>query len=163
MSEQPNAFLKLVAHPFKFRLFLITKLPAAYFSGVRVKEANDNKCIVAVPYKWFSKNPFKSTYFACLSMAAEMSTGLLAMANTYGRSPAVSMLVVHLEAEFLKKATGVTLFTCRDGEEIRRAVDEAVASGEATSFRAKSVGTNENGEVIAEFYVSWSFKAKRGR
>jgi hypothetical protein len=26
-----------------------------------------------------SQNPFRSTYFACLSMAAEMSTGALAL------------------------------------------------------------------------------------
>ncbi len=116
--------------------------------------------MVTVPYKWFSKNPFRSTYFACLSMAAEMSTGTLAMMHTFGRNPRVSMLVVHLEAEFLKKATGVTTFTCQDGEEIQQAIELAINSREATSLRAKSIGTNEKGEVVARFYVTWSFKAK---
>ena len=67
-------FLQLINNPFKFRLFLLAKLPSAFFSGVRVLVADEKKCVVTVPYKWFSKNPFKSTYFACLSMAAEMST-----------------------------------------------------------------------------------------
>jgi acyl-coenzyme A thioesterase PaaI-like protein len=155
-----NAFLKLISSPFKFRLFLFSKLPSAYFSGVRVKDADEKKCVVTVPYKWFSQNPFRSTYFACLSMAAEMSTGILAMANTSGRKPPVSMLVVHLEASYFKKATGLTTFVCSQGEEIKRIVEEAVATGEPKTYRAKSVGTNENGEVVAEFYITWSFKAK---
>jgi hypothetical protein len=44
--------------------------------------------------------------FACLAMAAEMSTGVLAMAHVYKRKPAISMLVVKMEAEYFKKATG---------------------------------------------------------
>lgn len=76
-------FLELVQHPVKYRLFLLKKLPAAFFSGIRVKYADENKAVVTVPYKWFSTNPFKSTYFACLSMAAEMTTGLLAMAHIH--------------------------------------------------------------------------------
>ncbi|MDX2046748.1 MAG: DUF4442 domain-containing protein [Chitinophagaceae bacterium] len=159
MAEE-NVFLKLIRSPFKFRLFLFSKLPSAYFSGVRVKEADEKKCVVTVPYKWFSQNPFRSTYFACLSMAAEMSTGILAMANTSGRKPPVSMLVVHLEASYFKKATGLTTFVCSEGEEIKRTVEEAAATGESKTYRAKSVGTNEKGEVVAEFYITWSFKAK---
>ena len=113
-------FLELVRNPFKFRFFLLSKLPSAYFSGVRVRYADEDKCVVTVPFKWFSKNPFRSTYFACLSMAAEMSTGLLAMAHTYGQSPAVSLLVLRTEADFQKKATGITSFTCEDGALVRQ-------------------------------------------
>src|SRR4030095_5696396 len=104
--SKPANFLHLARSPVKFRMFLLSKLPSAYFSGVRILEISEKECKVTVPYKWFSKNPFRSTYFACLSMAAEMSTGTLAMIHTYGREPRVSMLVVRLEGEFLKKATG---------------------------------------------------------
>src|SRR6476646_11547024 len=100
-----NAFIDLVKHPVKFRMFLFSKLPAALFSGVRLKYVDEEKCEVVVPFKWFTRNPFRSTYFACLSMAAEMSTGLLAMANIYGRKPRVSMLITGMEARFHKKAT----------------------------------------------------------
>ena len=68
-------FLQLIKHPFKFKLYMLSKLPSAFFSGVRVVHADEYACAVKVPYKWFSQNPFRSTYFACLSMAAEMSTG----------------------------------------------------------------------------------------
>lgn len=153
-------FIKMLKHPVKFRMFLFSKLPAAYFAGVRVRDADEAKCVVTVPYKWLSQNPFRSTYFACLSMAAEMSTGALAMAHLYKIDPPVSMLVVKVESEYFKKATNRSSFICEDGALFRKAIEETTATGEARSVRARSVGTNKAGEVVAEFYITWSFKVK---
>lgn len=147
-------------HPVKSRMFLFSKLPSAYFAGVRVKELDEKHCVATVPYKWFSQNPFRSTYFACLSMAAEMSTGAIAMAHLYKIQPPVSMLVIKVESEYFKKATGRTKFICEDGMLIEKAIEETIATGEARMVKAKSVGTNKEGEVVAEFYVTWSFKVK---
>jgi acyl-coenzyme A thioesterase PaaI-like protein len=161
ISSNVGAFIKLMKHPVKFRMFLFTKLPSAYFSGVRIREIDGKSCSVTVPYKWFSQNPFRSTYFACLAMAAEMSTGVLALAHLHKRTPAVSMLVVKLEANYFKKAVGRTKFTCEDGEQLKSTIEKAIATGEGQVFRAKSVGTNEQGELVAEFFITWSFKAKQ--
>ncbi len=160
-KSNSQAFFKLIANPVKFRLFLFQKLPAAFFSGLRIVNVSNKKCAVSVPYKWFTKNPFRSTYFACHSMAAEMSTGVLAMANVYKRSPGVSMLVVSVEGNFYKKATGLTTFVCTDGEAFDKIVEEAITSGEAKTIKAKSVGHNDAGDLAAEFYITWSFKAKK--
>src|SRR6187431_1804385 len=159
--EDKNNFIQLVRHPVKFRMFLFSKLPSAYFSGVRVKAIDPQQAIVTVPYRWFSQNPFRSTYFACLAMAAEMSTGVLAMAHVYKRKPAISMLVVKMEAEYFKKATGKTAFTCDDGEAMLQTIEDSIASGEGRTFRAKSTGKNANNEIVADFYITWSFKARR--
>ncbi len=161
MNTNAQAFIKRMKHPLLFRLFLFSKLPAAYFAGVRVREMDENRCRVTVPYKWFSKNPFRSTYFACLSMAAEMSTGSLAMANVYQSDPPVSMLVVKVESQYFKKATGRTHFVCEDGELFRKAVAETISSGEARIVNAKSIGKNKEGDIVAEFYITWSFKTKK--
>ena len=160
MSSHASDFIKLAKHPIKFRLFLFSKLPAAFFSGVRVKEMVENKCVVSVPFKWLTQNPFRSTYFASLSMAAEMSTGALALSQIYKRNPPVSMLVVKVESEYFKKATGKTYFTCNDGKLFYNAVEESIATGEGRTIRAKSIGVNDKSEVVAEFYITWSFKAK---
>jgi hypothetical protein len=161
MNPQITSFLKLIKHPVKFRVFLLTKLPSAYFAGVRVREIDETKCVVTVPYKWFSKNPFRSTYFACLSMAAEMSTGTLAMGHLYKRKPPVSMLVIKVESSYYKKAVGRSTFTCNDGALFEKAIEESIETGEPREVRARSVGKNKDGEVVAEFFVTWSFKAKR--
>ncbi len=155
-----DKFATRIANPIYLRLFLIAKLPSAYFSGVRVKFANENMCMVTVPFKWFSKNPFKSTYFACLAMAAEMSTGVLAMGHTYKKEPKISMLVRKIEGNFFKKATGRTTFTCEDGKRIESAIKETIASGKSVLINTYSTGKDKDGETIAEFVVAWSFKAK---
>lgn len=139
---------------------MLSKLPSAYFSGVRVQYVDDDQCIVTVPYKWFSTNPFRSTYFACLSMAAEMSTGVLGMANIYEVVPSVSMLVLKVEGNFMKKATGITTFTCEDGQLVARAVNDATAYGKPVTVIMRSTGKNKEGDTVAEFAVTWSFKAK---
>lgn len=157
-----NPFIKLAQNPFKFRLFLLTQLPSAFFSGVRIKSISAEKCVVTAPFTWFSKNPFRSTYFACLSMAAEMSTGALALASIYKRHPAVSMLVVEMSGTFHKKATGISSFICRDGLAIRDAIEEAISAGQSNTITVQSTGTNESGEVVAVFNFTWSFKMKRG-
>lgn len=163
MKKGFSAFRKMVLNPGKFRMFLLAKIPSAFFSGVRVRNIAETSCAVSVPYKWFSQNPFRSTYFACLGMAAEMSTGALGMAYVYKHDPPVSMLIVKLEAEYFKKAVGLTIFTCEDGLLIRKAIEETVATGESRIVTAKSIGKNEKGELIAEFRVSWSFKVKQHR
>jgi hypothetical protein len=160
MNAHTKQFIGLMKHPFKFRMYLLMKLPSAFFAGVRVREMDERHCVVTVPYKWFSQNPFRSTYFACLSMAAEMSTGALAMSHLYKRSPAVSMLVVKVESEYFKKATGRTTFACEDGEAMLKAIEESIATGEGKTIKARSTGKNSDGETVAEFYVTWSFKAK---
>jgi hypothetical protein len=160
MNPNIPAYIKLMKNPFKQRIFLFTKLPAAYLAGVRVRELDAKTCKVTVPYKWLSQNPFRSTYFACLSMAAEMSTGALAMAHLYKINPPVSMLVVKVDSEYFKKAIGRTSFVCEDGELFHKAIEETIATGEARIVKAKSIGKNKEGEVVAEFYVTWSFKAK---
>jgi hypothetical protein len=161
MNLHKEQFIQLIRHPVKFRMFLFSKLPSAFFSGVRVKTIDETKAIVTVPYKWFSQNPFKSTYFACLAMAAEMSTGLLAMMNTYKSDPAISMLVTGLGATYFKKATGITEFTCKEGLSINAIIEEAILTGEGKSITIKSTGKNDRGELVAEFFITWSFKVKK--
>ena len=160
MDQPQSPFFSIVRNPLKFRLYLLTNLPSAFFAGLRIAEADPDHCIVTVPYKWFTRNPFRSTYFACLCMAAEMSTGILAMAPIYKSKPAVSMLVVGMETQFTKKATGLTRFLCNDGPAICAAIAKARATGEAQIVKARSVGTSSNGDIVAEFSLTWSFKIK---
>lgn len=94
-------------------------------------------------------------------MAAEMSTGALAMANVYKRKPSISMLVTKMEASYFKKAKGTTFFTCEQGFEISNTVNAAAADRESRIITIKSTGRNKNNELIAEFIFTWSFKAKQ--
>ncbi len=160
MNTSPEKYIKMIKHPVKFRMFLFWKLPAAFFSGIRVKEIDETRAIVSVPYKWLTQNPFRSTYFASLAMAAEMSTGVLSMMHIYKRNPAISMLVTNMEAAYFKKAIGNTFFICEDGKIIYETIEATINSGESKSITVKSTGTNKTGDKIAEFLFTWSFKVK---
>lgn len=145
---------------FAFNFFLFYKLPAAYFSGVRMVKLTEEECQVKVPYKWFSQNPFKSTYFACLAMAGEMSTGIPCMMAIDKLKPKVSMLVVDLQATFTKKAVAITTFTCTDIAKIYETVNKAIETKVGQTVETKAVGRNKTGEEVATFKITWSFKSK---
>ncbi len=150
----------MVASPVKFRLFMLAKLPMAYMADLRVASISEERATVTIPYKYLNKNPFSSIYFACLSMAAELSTGVLCMMHVHKSTPAVSMLVVHMEADFTKKAVGKITFSCEDGKQIQEAIDKTKATGEGVTVIATSIGRNEAGEQVATFRYTWSLKAK---
>jgi hypothetical protein len=160
-EAQKSTFFNLANSPFKFRLFLLTKLPAAFIAGLRIQRCDEEACTVSVPFKWLTQNPFRSTYFACLSMAAEMSTGALAMANIYKRKPAASMLIKNVESNYHKKATEKIFFTCKEGLVMKDAINTAYTSASPQIIRVKSEGYNRQNELVAEFWFTWSFKVKQ--
>jgi len=43
---------------------------------------------------------------------------------------------------------------------MKHAIEEAVATHDPVIFQARSIGTNEKGEVVAEFLIIWSFRVK---
>jgi hypothetical protein len=149
-----------IRNPFWFAYFLLLKLPVGLLTGLKLKEVTAEKAVVCIKYQWINKNPFHSIYFGCLAMAAELASGTLGLVHTMGLKPNVSVLVVHMEADFVKKGRGRVYFTCADGALIAKAVQEAKQTGEPTRVVATSVGLDENGKEIATFRITWSFKAK---
>ncbi len=160
MNRQFENFKQTITNPLKFNYFLFRKLPSALFAGLRIQYLAEDKAAITVSHKWFNQNPFHSMYFAVQSMAAEMSTGMLAFGQIHQRNPVVSMLVVGMEATFHKKAVGKVVFTCLNGLAIASAVETAISTGSGQTIRCYSVGTNEYNEMVAEFWFIWSFKPK---
>ena len=139
---------------------MLRKLPMGFISGLKIASLDESKAAVAVRFSWVNQNPFRSIYFAVLSMAAELSTGILAFAQIYRRNPSVSMLVIKLEADFYKKAVGKITFICNDGNLIANAVEQTISNGEGITIQCISIGVNEANEQVARFVFTWSFKAK---
>ncbi|MFT2007207.1 PaaI family thioesterase [Pontibacter sp. 13R65] len=159
----PNAkevFIKKITSPAKMRLFMLAKLPMAYLAEVRIATLSQTEATTTIPFKYLNKNPFRSIYFACLSMAAELSTGVLCLLHIHQAQPAISMLLVHMEASFTKKAVGKITFRCEDGEQICQTVERAKITGEGQIVTATSTGTDEAGDQVASFRFTWSFKTK---
>jgi acyl-coenzyme A thioesterase PaaI-like protein len=154
-----EAFRRQVLNPLKLRLFMLRKLPLAWLAGLRLVALTQEAATVTIRYKYLTQNPFRSIYFAALAMAAELASGMQAMLHTQGGGP-VSMLVVGLEAEFTKKATGLIAFTCPDGAAIAQTVADSRATGAGRTVLCTSTGRDEAGDVVAVFRITWSFRAK---
>lgn len=151
----------MAVNPQKYNLFLLFKVPAAWFCGVRIKEFNEEYCMVSVKHRWINQNPFKSMYFAVQAMAAELSTGAVVLKEVEKSKRRISMLVKENNASFVKKATGRITFECRDIDLIKDSVQKAIEDPEGITFWAKSVGRNKNGEVVSEFNFQWTLKLKQ--
>ncbi|MGM0635052.1 MAG: DUF4442 domain-containing protein [Bacteroidota bacterium] len=147
--------------PKKVNLFMFFKLPAAWWCGVRLIELSTKAAKAKVKLKWLNQNPFKSIYFAVLSMAAELTTGVLVLKEIESHEQKVAMLIIENKAEFLKKAKGKIIFECVDSEKVKKAVSESIQSNESQSFWLHSVGKNETGEIVAKFDFLWSIKPKK--
>lgn len=147
-------------NPSKLNTFLIAKLPSAYLCGVRVKEINEQQCVVTVKHRWINQNPFRSMYFAVQAMAAELSTGALVMLAIKASGRPVSMLVTQNKSVFTKKATGLIRFECTQGALVKQALEKTIQTGEGQTIWLEAVGTNEKGEKVSEFSFEWSIKAK---
>lgn len=147
-------------NPFLARMFMLQKMPLGFFAGLRVEELTTTHCRTGLPYGWRTTNPFRSMYFAAQSMAAELSTGALAMMAVHLAPAPVSMLITNLEAEFGKKATTWTTFTCEEGPKLFDVVAHTVATGEPVTARVETVGRMSDGVEVSRFHFTWSFKKR---
>ncbi len=147
------------ASTFNRNLLLI--LPSAWICGVRLSELGEEKAETRVRYQWINQNPFRSMFWAVQGMAAELSAGAMVLRDIRSTGSPVSMLVVSNRATFSKKARGRIRFTCEDGALSRSAISRALESGEGQTFWMKSVGRDEQGDVVATFEFEWSVRSKK--
>ncbi len=150
-------------NPFKMKMYFILNLPLAFITGLKITEFEAAFSKVTIKFSYFTKNPFRSIYFACLAMAAELSSGSLAVYHTTNSNKKISMLVVGMQANFIKKAVGKITFICNDGTLIENAIAKCIANNTSESVVCKSLGFDESGETVAEFLITWSFKEKQSK
>jgi len=146
--------------PKKINLFLLAKLPSAYFCGVRLKSISDIKSSTSVKFKWINQNPFGSMFWAVQGMAAELATGVLVMQKIQASGKNISMLVASNNATFTKKAKGRITFVCADGSLVDTAIQETIETGEGQVVLMKAIGTNEEGIAVSSFNFEWTLKLK---
>lgn len=153
---------KMMSNPWLMKLYMAKHLPMGLIAGLRVDYHDENEVRVSVPFGYLTKNPFRSMYFAVMAMAAELSTGLVALDATLSAGVPVSMLVLGMKAEFAKKARSRVVFSCKSGNKIRETVRASVMENEGRVVEVESVGLDRDGDVVARFWFTWTFKPKSG-
>ena len=159
-DARADALRRRLLKPWNFRAYLWRNLPLAACAGLSLRQLDESGCTVGLPGGWRTQNPFRSTYFAAQTMAAEMSTGAPAMILVQGAPVSIAMLLRGLEAVFTKRIQGASLFTFDDLAGMQAAIARAAASGESESYTGVSIGRGPDGVPAAEFRVTWSFKRR---
>ena len=152
-------FVQDLNSPWKMWLYFFTKLPSCLYWGIKIKKVTHEKGEVTIRMSRRTQNPFKSMYFAAQCGAAELSNGLLAAIAIKGQRK-TSMLITNVEANFIKKATGLITFTCDEGNKIIETVEKAIRTEEGQIITVTAVGRNEAGQIVSEIKFTWSFKVK---
>lgn len=156
-----NTYRASILNPIKFGLFKLSALPMAFLAGLKVEQLENDLATVSVRHGYINKNPFKSMYFAVQAMAAELSTGLLVMERVQLNKPIkISMLVLGMQAQFKKKATGTIRFRCENGQELDSIFKEVIETGEGRTIVLKSEGVDQAGDVVSSFEFTWTMKRK---
>ncbi|MCH2214832.1 MAG: DUF4442 domain-containing protein [Flavobacteriales bacterium] len=158
LNAKAREYIRKATHPFLFKLGLGKALPSALFWSLRIETLNIERCQVSIPFKWRTQNPFKSIYFAAMAGAAELSTGALCQLAQAGKGK-FSMLVVGFRAEYYKKADQKITFECSQGVELFGIID-SLDVGDSDTLTMVAKGANEDGDEVAKFFVTWSFKRK---
>ncbi len=140
--------------------YTLLKLPAAFFTGVRVKSIDKKECIVRVCLNFMNKNPFRSMFWAVQGMAAELSTGALIMHTLHESNIKASMLVIENKATFSKKAAGRINFSCNQGEEILKVINLAKETAMPQKLWLNASGHDEAGDEVSSFIFLWTIKVK---
>ncbi len=159
-EKKIKRFQRIMTNPFLFRSVLLYSLPSAVITGMKITRLDDEGCEVKVPYRFFNKNPFKTTYWAILGMAAEMVGGAQLMMYTRHSTPSVANFVVGCEAKFINRALGVTRFESNDAQLMKSMVTESIETGEAVTFDTQTIGYSEDGTIVVDFKFTWSVKAR---
>jgi uncharacterized protein DUF4442 len=160
LNEKSEAVRGRLLSPWMFRAYLWRHLPLAACAGLRLESLDGASCTVSLPGGWRTQNPFRSTYFAAQSMAAEMSTGAPALVLVEGAPASVAMILRELKAVFTRRIQGRSRFTFGQVAEMQDVVERAARSGESETYTARSLGHAADGTLASEFEVTWSFKRR---
>jgi acyl-coenzyme A thioesterase PaaI-like protein len=145
------------------RLFTL-RIPLLLFVGPRVLELDEEGCAIEIPLGLRTRNHLGSMYLGVLCAGADVASGLNAAAFIYRAHRGVKLSFKDLKADFLKRADGNVVFRSRDGARIRRAVEQAAATGERVTVPVEVVATvprKYGDEPVARFTLGLSMK--RGR
>jgi len=143
-----------------FDHILKTQIPIAWIAGVRFESFDRDTYQTSVELDFLNQNPFGSMFWAVEGMAAEFAGGMMLVHKIEASGKNMSSLVIKSEITFSKKAVGKIIFTCKDGKKIDKEIQRAIEKNEPRTFDLTSVGTDESGDIVAEFVFTWSIKLR---
>ncbi len=148
------------------RVLLGIRIPMIMFCAPRVVKLDEEGCDLLIPLGYRTRNHLGSMYFGALHVGADLAGGLNAARLMMKGLGGVNLVFKDCRSEFLKRADGDVLFSCRDGVRVRAAMEETTATGERVHVPVEIVATvpkKYGDEPVARFTLTLSMKRKPGR
>ena len=151
---------KLLDGPIKSFVGQFISMPLGSFAGLSIHQVDATQCTVNLPGGWRTQNPFKSTYWAAQGMAAEMASGVIPMAYVRAANVPIRMILAGVSGNFVKMCKGPSTFTCKVQDQVKKAMQETLTSGQSVQCNLMSVGRDSTGDTVSEWSFEWSFRAR---
>lgn len=156
-----QGFWERTKNTVSIRAWSLMKVPLINMMRPCVEELSDERCSVLIPLGYWTKNHFKSLYISAQVTGADLCAGLLAMHHIKKKKAKATILFKDLHADFKKRPDSDTLFTCKEGKEIRALISKALLSGkrENRTVTIQATCPKKYGEtVLSEFQLTLSVK-----
>lgn len=147
----------------KIQGFIQHKVPMMSYAGITIEGVDSEHCIVKIPLKQETKNHLDSMYFGALAVGADGAGGMIALYHIMMSGRDVSLVFKDFTAKFLRRPEADVYFTCNNGEAIKQAVDQTIATGERVNLPLTIVATTPEltgDEPVATFTLTLSLKLK---
>jgi acyl-coenzyme A thioesterase PaaI-like protein len=160
-------WFELWKHTLGLRLTGWLKIPLLGSLRPRVVEWGEDRCVIRVPLRRWTRNHMGSMYFGALAMGADCAGGIMAVELIRRRGAKVSLIFKSFHAEFLKRPEADVFFICEAGARIRDLVDRVLATDQRLAEMiplTAAVRTPQGGyEPVARFTLELSLKrSERG-
>ncbi len=148
------------------RLTGMLKIPLLGSVRPSVVTWEDDRCVIRLPLRRWTRNHVGSMYFGALAIGADCAGGIMAVELIRRKKAKVSLIFKSFQAEFIRRPEADVYFICDAGGLIRDLVDRVLASDQRLSERIQvtaAVRTPEGFDPVARFVLELSLKrSERG-
>ena len=148
------------------RLTGMLKIPLLGSVRPSVVEWAEDRCVIRVRLRRWTRNHVGSMYFGVLAIGADCAGGILAVDLIRRRKARVSLIFKSFQAEFLRRPEADVYFICEAGGPIRDLVERVLATDQRLSELipvTAAVRGPDGYEPVARFVLELSLKrSERG-
>lgn len=143
-------------------LFLLSrfKIPMIGFVRPKLLVLNDTDVEVKIRLRRRSKNHLNSMYFGALAIGADVAAGIHTFYFSEKLGKKVSFAFKGMNAEFIKRAESDIVFTCNQGDIIKKAILKSDAEKIRINETVLVNAIDVNKEIVAKFDMIVSVKVK---
>ena len=142
------------------KLFIYSlQTPMLLLLRPKVRLNTPQRAEIVIPLTWFSKNLWRTMFFAAIAAGADLTGGFAAIELAPAAN--VGFLYKSFSCRFLRRVDGDLVLVCDDGEKVAAGVETAARTGERVNVDVRVYGLVEKHsltEPVFDSALTLSFK-----